>query len=116
MSRSDFDALIHEIGEVCELLLDVAFGSAAIDHEHRRRLPDFGDTDGWESGAEALAPVDDQQRPKALERPWTFGEGVFDAESVEDVGGVGVREGEFPVVVAGQGVEALAVGRWLSRG
>ena len=34
----------------------------------------------------------------------------FDAESVEDVGGVGVREGEFPVVVAGQGVEALAVG------
>ncbi len=31
-------------------------------------------------------------------------------ESVEDVGGVGVGEGEFPIVVAGQGVEALAVG------
>jgi hypothetical protein len=33
-----------------------------------------------------------------------------DAESVEEVGGVGVREGEFSVVVAGQRVEVLAVG------
>src|SRR5208337_5591824 len=101
MSRADFDALIHEIGELGELLLDVAVGPATIDHQHRPQLPHFGDGDGWGSVAEALAPGDDQQRPKALERPWTFGEGVFDAESVEDVGGVGVREGEFPVVVAG---------------
>src|SRR5271155_1687603 len=47
MSRSDFDPLIHEIGELCELLLDVAFGPTAIDHQHRPRLPRFGDGDGW---------------------------------------------------------------------
>src|SRR5271165_7032214 len=110
MSRSYFDPLIHEIGELCELLLDVAFGPTAIDHKHLARLLGFGDGDGWGGVAEALAPGDDQQRPEALDRPGAFGEGVFDAESVEDVGGVSVREGEFPVVVAGQGVEALAVG------
>src|SRR5208282_6922395 len=86
MSRSDFDPLIHEIGELCELLLDVAFGPAAIDHQHRPRLPRFGDGDGGGSVAEAFAPGDDQQRPEALDRPGAFGEGVFNAESVEDVG------------------------------
>jgi hypothetical protein len=45
-----------------------------------------------------------------LDRQGAFGEGVFDAESVEDVDNVGVREGEFMVVVAGQEVEASAVG------
>jgi hypothetical protein len=109
MSRSDLDALIHEIGQLGELLLDVAFGPAAIDHEHLPWLPRFGDGDGWGSVAEALAPGDDQQRPEAADRPRTFGEGVFDAESVEDVGGVGVREGELLVVVARQGAESVAV-------
>jgi hypothetical protein len=52
--------------------------------------------------AEALAPGDDEERPEAGDRPEAFGEVVFDADSVEDVGGVGVREGEFPVVVPGK--------------
>jgi len=47
--------------------------------------------------AHALAPGDDQQRPEALDWAGAFGQGVFDAESVEDVGGVDVRDGEFPV-------------------
>jgi hypothetical protein len=76
MSRSDFDALIHEIGQLGELLLDVAFGPAAIDHEHLPWLPQFGDGDGWGSVAEALAPGDDEERPEAVDRPRTFEEGV----------------------------------------
>src|SRR5208337_3260832 len=110
MSRADFDAFIHEIGEFWELLLDVAYGPTTIDHEHRPRLPHFGDGDGGGGMAEALAPGDDEERPEAVDRPGAFGEGVFDAESVEDVGGVWVREVDFPVVVAGQEVEALAGG------
>ena len=106
MRCADFDALVHEIGELCELLLDVAFGPAAIDHEHRPRLPRFGDGDGGEAWPRRLRRATMSERPEAVDRPGAFGEGVFDAESVEDVGGVGVREGEFPIVVAGQGVEA----------
>src|SRR5208337_689661 len=110
MRRAEFDALVHEIGELRELLLDVAFGAAAIDHEHLPRLLHFGDGDGWRGVAEALSPGDNEERPEAGNRPRAVGEGLFDAERVEDVGGVGVREGEFPVVVAGQEVETLAIG------
>src|SRR5208283_2210983 len=59
---ADFDALVHDIGELCELLLDVAFGPAAIDHVHRPRLPGFGDGDGWGGVAEALTPGDNEER------------------------------------------------------
>jgi hypothetical protein len=52
--------------------------------------------------AEAFAPGAEEERPETGDRPGAFGEGVFDAESAEEVRGVGVREGEFPVVVPGK--------------
>ena len=60
--------------------------------------------------ADALAPGDDEEGFEAGKRPWACGEGVFDPEGVQDVGGVGVGEGELDVVEFRQVGEELAIG------
>ena len=60
--------------------------------------------------ADALASGDDEEGFEAGEGPRACGEGVFDPEGVQDVGGVGVGEGELEVVEFGQVGEELAIG------
>jgi hypothetical protein len=71
MGRSDFDAEIHEIGELREFVLDIAFGPAAIDHEHEARLPHLHDGEGGRGMAVALAPGDDEKAPETGDWPET---------------------------------------------
>ena len=97
-------------GEKSELLLDVAFVPAAIDQDHGAGFPRLREGDGGRGVADALAPGDDKEGFEAGEGPGACGEGVFDPEGVQDVGGVGVREGELDVFEFGQVGEELAIG------
>jgi hypothetical protein len=60
--------------------------------------------------AEPLAAGDNEEAAKTGQGPWACGEGVLDADGVENVGGVRVRQREFTVFVIGETVEGLAVG------
>ena len=60
--------------------------------------------------ADALASGDDEEGFEAGKRPRACGVGVFDPEGVQDVGGVGVGEGELDVVEFRQVGEELAIG------
>ena len=108
--RAQLGGAVHEIGEKGQLSLDVAFVPAAIDQDHRAGFPCLREGDGGRGVADALAPGDDEEGFEAGEGPGACGEGGFDPEGVQDVGGVGVGKGELEVVEFGQVGEELAIG------
>ena len=108
--RAQLGGAVHEIGEKGKLSLDVAFVPAAIDQDHRAGFPCLREGDGGRGVADALAPGDDEEGFEAGEGPGACGEGGFDPEGVQDVGGVGVGKGELEVVEFGQVGEELAIG------
>jgi hypothetical protein len=110
MGRAQLGCAVYEIGEKGELLLDVAFVPAAIDQEHGPGFLRLRQGDGGRGVADALAPGDDEEGFEAAKRPRACGEGVFDPEGVQEVGGVGVGEGELEVVEFGEVGEELAIG------